>query len=320
MSRPGAFVVSLDTELGWGQFDTTDIEAKRATFEETPAVVDDLLALFDRHEIPVTWALVAHLLTECGGVHDEPAPDFEWVDWMTELPCRAGVDSDLWYAPEILDAIQAATVDHDIGLHGYTHMILGADGCSKPAAEAEIERALDILQTAGVDPDSFVYPRNEIGHRDVLAARGIDTVRGVNDRWFERNAVPRLAKPGFRHLDEAARITPPTVTPSRRQGLVEIPGSQVFRPYHGGWQYTPRHSQRDRAKKGLQRAAETGEIFHLWFHPSNLADDPVALLSELDAVLATAATLRDAGELNVMSMADVATAFRDGRWQECDDR
>jgi peptidoglycan/xylan/chitin deacetylase (PgdA/CDA1 family) len=319
MSGPGVFVVSLDTELGWGQFDTTDIEAEHASFEETPAVIDALLTLFDRHEIPVTWALVAHLLTECRRP-DEPAPDPEWAGWMSKLPCRTGVDSNVWYAPEILDAIRTATVGHDIGLHGYTHMTLGTDGCSKPAAEAEIDRALDILRAAGVDPDSFVYPRNEVGHRDVLAARGIDTYRGVDDRWFERDFVPGLAKPALRYLDEAARITPPMVTPSRREGLVEIPGSQVFRPYRGGWQYTPRHSQRTRAKRGLHRAAETGEIFHMWFHPCNLVGHPDTLLAELDAVLATAATLRDAGKLEVSSMAEVATAFRAGRWQERDDR
>ncbi|MXR41852.1 DUF2334 domain-containing protein [Halobaculum sp. WSA2] len=320
MSKPGVFIVSLDTELAWGRFDMIDVETERSAFENTPAVIEDLVRLFDRHEISATWALVAHLLRDCEGSHEEPEPAFEWIDWMSALPCRSKVSRDLWYAPEILETIRNATVDHDIGLHGYTHMILGANGCFDDVAAAEIDTALDIAAAEGIDPDSFIYPRNEIGHQKLLADRGFEVYRGLDQRWFEHENVPKVVKPGIRFLEELTQLTPPTVTPSKRRGLVKIPGSQVFRPYHNGWQYTPCHSQRTRAKKGLRRAAETGEIFHLWFHPCNLASDRDMLLAELDAILGTAAELRDEGELEVMSMSDVATAYREGRWQRGDNR
>lgn len=66
----------------------------------------------------------------------------------------------------------------------------------------------------------------------------------------------------------------------------------------------------------MNKAARTGEIFHLWFHPFNFARDPDALLGELDAVLERAATLRGQGKLDILTMADVATEYRDGRWRD----
>lgn len=316
MSDTGVFVVSLDTELAWGRFDTIDVRAKRACFEATPAIVDDLLTLFDRYEIPATWALVAHLLDDCEGIHEEPSPSFEWVDWQSALPCRTDLPRELWYAPEILTSIREAAVDHDIGLHGYTHMILGAAGCTDRAAAGEIDKALTVAGDHDIDPESFIYPRNAIGHRDILADRGFKVYRGLNDRPYETRELPQLLRRASRFGEEATRRTPPTVVPTLEKGLVQIPGSQVFRPYHGGWQFTPRHSQKYRAVAGLDCAARTGEIFHLWFHPFNFARDPRRLLDEFGAVLSHAASLREAGELEVHTMSSIATEYRGGRWRD----
>lgn len=315
MSRPGVFVVSLDTELAWGCFDVGGLESLRPAYENTRAVIDSILDLFDQYRIPATWALVAHLLDDCNGEHTQSSPAFDWVDWFSAVPCRTGVDRRLWYAPDVYDAITDATVDHDIGLHGYSHMILGAEGCSRADAATELATAIDTFRRVGQNPDSFVFPRNQIGYVDLLAQHGIETYRGLDQRWYETAPIPDgLAKP-FRFLDEATVSTPSTGTPRERSGIVEIPGSQVFRPYHGGWQYTPEHSQRQRALKGLERAATTGDVFHLWFHPFNLAQERTRLLAELESVLQYASQLREQGQLEVLTMAEVAVAFRDGRWE-----
>jgi hypothetical protein len=53
----------LDTELVWGTFESGPIDPER--YDGTRAVIRELLDLFDTYEIPVTWALVTHLLTDC---------------------------------------------------------------------------------------------------------------------------------------------------------------------------------------------------------------------------------------------------------------
>jgi len=310
----GTFTISLDTELAWGTFDIDGgIERYDPAYRRSRRVVDDMCDLFDRYEVPATWAVVAHLLEDCGGDHPPfPTVDFRWFnDWFGSLPCRSGVADELWYAEDVVERIRAAAVDHEIGLHGYSHLILGEPGCSREAAAAELRAGVETLRDAGVDPTTFVFPRNRIAHRDVLADNGIEAYRGLDGRWYEPS-LPEPAKKPFRFLDEALCRTPAVVTPREVDGLVEIPGSQVFRPYHDGWQFTLPSSQRRRGIRGLDRAAETGGVFHLRFHPFDLGFEPDRLLSQLEMVLSHAATLRNAGDLTVHTLADVAAAYRNG--------
>lgn len=314
MTDRGTFVMSLDTELAWGLFDIGEAQRERVqqSYERTPEIINQLLFLFDKYEMPVTWAIVAHLLEMCDGPHCEPEPEFGWVDWFDEIPCQSDMDPTYWYMPSLLERIQNAHVEHDIGLHGYTHMILGEPGCSTAAAAAEIHRGVEILKSHGHSPSSFVFPRNSIGYIDELARNDILVYRGPTERWYEKLPMPDFYRKGPRFLEEFCRLTPPAVTPTMREGCVEIPGSQVFRPYHGGWQYTPQGSQRCRAQKGLERAVETGEIFHLWFHPFNLGQHPDQLVSELSEILAYAAVLRSEGKLDVRTMAQIADSYAAG--------
>ncbi|MDS0278467.1 polysaccharide deacetylase family protein [Halomicroarcula sp. S1AR25-4] len=309
--RPGAFVVSLDTELAWGTFDVGKIDRYEPAYREARGVVEDLCTLFDEYEVPATWAVVAHLLEDCGGVHAAgPEPTYPWVDgWHDALPCRTGVDRDLWYAPDIVDRIRSCTVDHEIGLHGYTHVLLGESGCHREAAEREVGTAMAVANDHGLDPQSYVFPRNRIGHRDVLADAGIDVYRGRDARWFERWSLPSLARKPPRYLEEALHRTPPSVWPREREGLLELPGSQVFRPYHDGWQWTHPDSQRRRAVAGLNRAAATGGIFHLRFHPFDLGFDRERLLGVFESILAHAESLSIEGALVPMTMSDAATEY-----------
>ena len=308
----GVFTISLDTELAWGTFDKGNIEQYEAAYRNTPQVIDRLCELFDEYEIPATWAVVSHLLEECDGDHsDRTSPDFAWVDdWFDQLPCASGIDEDLWYAPWLIEKIQDCQTEQEIGLHGSTHMQLGADGCLRQHADEEIGAAVETLRSHGVEPTSFVFPRNDVGHVDVLREHGLEVYRGVDARWYERASVLSAVKPPLRFADEAIRGTPPVVEPVNRDGIVEIPGSQVFRPSHDGWQYTPGESSVVRAKKGLRRAAHTGGVFHLWFHPFNLGHKPDRDLARLEAVLTAAAELAAEGELVCRQLANAVSRKR----------
>ncbi|PSQ53012.1 hypothetical protein BRD20_04760 [Halobacteriales archaeon SW_8_65_20] len=172
----GVFTISLDTELAWGTFDKGNVKNYEEAYRNTPEVIDRLCDLFDEYEIPATWAIVSHLLQDCDGDHSgRTSPDCEWIDdWHSELPCASGMDEKLWYAPWLVDRLQECETEQEIGLHGSTHMQLGADGCSREHAQEEISAAVETLQEHGVEPKSFVFPRNDIGHLDVLRGHGIE--------------------------------------------------------------------------------------------------------------------------------------------------
>lgn len=303
---PGLFVISLDTELAWGSFDTGGISQYEAAYRNTRAVIQDLCELFDAYDMPVTWALVMHLLEDCRDHSDSPQPEFDWVDWYTELPCSSGVNRELWYAPGIIEQIKSTTVDHEIGLHGHTHMMLGDSGCTPAAAQYEVRRAIELANEVGVDPETYIFPRNNIGHLDILRDAGLKFYRGPDEYWYE-HASPTIVKKTFRFGDDALQRTPSVVLPRKRNGLIELPGSQILRPYRGPWKFTPEQSQLNRAKKGLEKAAESGKVFHLWFHPFNLALNKDRHITLLQRILEHASQLRSDGELEFCTLATAAT-------------
>ncbi|MFB6178301.1 MAG: polysaccharide deacetylase family protein [Halorientalis sp.] len=317
MTEPtGTFTLSLDTELAWGTFDVDRFEHHESAYRATPTVVDRLCELFDEYQIPATWALVSHLLVDCEGDHtDRAAPNFAWIDdWFGSMPCATGLDESLWYAPWLLDRLRDCGTDQEIGLHGATHMPLGATGCSRQNATEELEVAVETLRDRGVDPESFVFPRNDVGHLDVLADAGIRTYRSQDAHWYERPSVPGAVRPPLRFATEATRRSPPVVEPTVTDDLVAIPGSQIFRPSHGGWQYTPSGSGVARAERGLERAAKTGGVFHLWFHPFNLGYDPSRDFDRLESILTMARELADSGAIACRPMREVGALARRGQW------
>lgn len=312
----GVFTLSLDTELAWGTFDVGRIEKFEEAYRRTPGIIHELCTLFDKYQISATWALVSHLLVDCEGDHrGQTSPTFEWIDdWFGELPCSRGFDRELWYAPWLVNRLRSCDVEQEIGLHGATHMPLGAQGCSKQNADKELETAIKTLGEYGVDPESFVFPRNDIGHLDILVKHGIRVYRGVDARWYEQSPTPDAVKPPLRFVDEATRRPPPVVEPVLHDGIVEIPGSQVFRPTQGGWKYTTAQSSIARAVNGLQRAAQRGGVFHLWFHPFNFGHAPDKDLKRLEHVLESAYELSERGEIECRPMREVAELARQGRW------
>ncbi|TKX86565.1 hypothetical protein EXE43_07715 [Halorubrum sp. SS5] len=309
VSDTGSFVISLDTELGWGTFDVEGFGPD--DYDGTRGVIRRLVELFDEHEVPATWAVVTHILRDCRTNRDVH-PDSDQTGWYDTLPCRTGMDEESWYEPELIDWIRNTSVDHDIGSHTHTHLV--APEHDAKTVSRDLKRSVSVIEDGEKRVRSFVFPRNRIAHRDRIRDAGIEVIRGRDARWFESPTVPKALSRVARLVEEAAKLTPPTVIPRERAGLVELPGSQVFRPDHGGWEYTPNESQLDRAIAGLNRAAETGEIFHLWFHPFNLVRDPDFLLELLNGVLGHADTLRDSGRLDIQTMAAVAEDYRNGRW------
>ena len=55
----------------------------------------------------------------------------------------------------------------------------------------------------------------------------------------------------------------------------------IYFPMHGLRRHIPVSRRVRRARRGLDAAVRTGRVFHLWFHPTNLADEPEAMFRGL---------------------------------------
>lgn len=265
----GTVVVSVDAELGWGFHDqdhppTDRLRGARDGWRT-------LLALCDEYGIEATWAVVGHLLLEdCQGRHVEhPAPD----GWFAHERGDDALAPELRYAPDLIDAIQDAAVDHEIGLHTFSHVEFGDPTTTRRLARAEVAVSLELARDAGIEMESFVFPRNNVGHREALAAYGIDCYRGVAPHgdgltsWNSR--VGKLLRA------TVLRRPPPLVDPTiDSYGLVTIPASLHLFSFEGLPRSLVELVAGDpvvrQAKLGIDAAVEEDGVFHLWLHPNSL--------------------------------------------------
>ena len=57
----GIFTISLDFELHWGGFEKWSLPQYQQYFFNTRKVIPQMLSLFEKHEVHVTWASVGML-------------------------------------------------------------------------------------------------------------------------------------------------------------------------------------------------------------------------------------------------------------------
>ncbi|HEX5731471.1 MAG TPA: polysaccharide deacetylase [Blastocatellia bacterium] len=314
----GVFVISLDLELIWGTLDLFGPARFRSACEvERRVVIDRLLDLFTEFDISATWCVLGHLLLdECAaeGSRKHPEivrPGHDWVrhDWFEHDPCGRENDDSIFLGRSLVEKIQACPVAQEIGCHSFSHVIFGDSGCSRETAESEVRACLVAAEMLGIRMRSFAFPRNSAGHLDVLAEHGFTSYRGAEPHWYEQAAVPNAMR-RLARLAEVVTVTkPPTVLPEITPcGLWNVPGSMIYFPLHGFRRYVPVSWRVKRAVKGLGEAARRNRIFHLWFHPTNLAYETDAAFSGLRQILEHARALRRQGRLEILPMGSIISA------------
>ncbi len=292
----GSLCISIDLELGWGIRDRPSQRYFELCAEKERSIVRELLALFRRYDVSATWAFVGRLLVP------GPAP----VPGVTSG--RSERDGGIWYAPDIIDSIRAASPTQDLGSHGYEHLSFREIDADQ--ARADLEAARSVHSAHGLDFTSFVYPRNEVGHIAVLREMGIRVFRGTEHGWYSRARLAFGERAGrvANLLDKALPVSPPAAFPTDHGPLRELPGSMQMLARNGSRRLITPANTLAKVKKGLASAQASGGVFHFWFHPSNFYYETERQLDTLSCILAYAATLRARDELEIAPMRRFAAA------------
>ena len=294
------FIISLDVELLWGAVlhptgKTTILLRNDDT--RGRGNIDLLLSLFEKYDIPATWAIVGHLfLDHChreNGVPHHGMPRFK-DNWYSVDPCSDIQQDPLYYGEDIIEKVISSPVGHEIGYHSFSHVPFSE--CSREVAEAEVKEGVELVKGLGITLKSFVFPYNAIGHIDVLRENGFEIFRGrhlhrqdLNQSFLIRKACGAIDK----------LIAPPT-EPVWRDGIWEIPSSMFFCDSQTPFSLLPR------ARLGLERAIRSKKVFHAWLHPHNLLLQP-SLGRELGKLLAFVSEKREEGKIRVTTMGELAS-------------
>ncbi len=280
MAHKGALVISIDYEFAWGYADQRLSEADLARIRGEVPIVERFLALFEKYKIPATWAVVSRLC--------EPGSDVAWSD-----------------ARGLIKRIAASQAGHEIGSHSYAHILY--DRIGEEAIRADLDLMVRLHAAAGLPAVSFVFPRNLEGHHAVLKEYGLKVYRGLSRRWYQ--VLPGILRRAGHLLDSALPLYKGVRSVPGQRGLINLPDSALLFARNGARKLIPAGLTRAVLVGGLSRAAARGDVFHLWFHPSNFSYDTEVQFDIMESVLRRASLLREQGMLDILTMRDAAERY-----------
>jgi len=160
----GALCLSIDVELAWGIWDKPQAAYHDRCARHETAIVRGLVELFETYQVSATWAIVGRLLER-----DDRA-------------ASSTVHGDrIWYAPDVIEAIRRARVPQDIGSHSYGHLYFGET--PRDALRRDLAAARRVHDAHGLPFTSFVFPRNQVAHLDLLREAGVGVFRSTDRGW-----------------------------------------------------------------------------------------------------------------------------------------
>jgi peptidoglycan/xylan/chitin deacetylase (PgdA/CDA1 family) len=297
----GSVVISIDAELGWG-FHRRDLPRER--LEAARVGWKRLAGLCSKYDVPATWAIVGHLfLSNCDTRHAGHPRGPAWFRCERE---QWADRPSLRYGPHLVADVFDDTVGHEIGCHTFSHVSFGRPETTAATARSEIERCLAAVPWTERSLRSFVFPCNAVGHRDLLAEYGFDCYRGPGPG----NPTPLRAVTAATVGAPRPRLVTPSVD---EYGLVNVPASLYLFSFEGRARRLVTRLFDDpvveRARRGIDAAANDDGVFHMWLHPNDLVGRPE--LARMRAIFDHLDSRRQ--DLRIETMGAVADRVRDER-------
>lgn len=312
-----AFIISLDFELFWGVVDTADLSTYGKNVQGEWTAIPQMLALFKRYEINVTWATVGMAMcrdykqwqeirpAELPSYKDEALSTYHYGALAKQYP-------DLFFARPLLEQI-LETPGQELASHTYSHYLCNEEGASTSQFLDDIRCAQEIADEVGVSLSSIVLPRNQVmePYLSLLPSLGIKVFRGNADHWIYRDGhkvAAGLVGRAARLADAWLPLRDPAVEEEQcSAGLVNVPASLFLRPWSASlaWMEPLRMN---RLFGAMTAAAKSERLFHLWWHPHNFGVNQAENLNMLEGLLKHFASLRDRFGMQSVPMCGFASS------------
>lgn len=286
--KNGKFVISLDFEMHWGFFDIKTLDECRSQLSNISMVIDKLLQLSQQYNTSITFATVGKMFakdkSEVLKYIPDRMPDYRnsKLNAYNLLNNIAAIDQEFYFAQDLIKKIKADTL-HEIGTHTFCHYYCYESGQNIEDFKEDLTSAIAIANNLDITIKSIVFPRNQVQKNYLQACEdlGIETYRG--NCWFNFSNDARKLKlkeyglVAIRVLDTYFNISGSNSFKlddynSKNSKLINIPASRFLRPYHSQLKFME-GLKVNRIKKGMTQAAKRNEVYHLWWHPHNFANN-----------------------------------------------
>jgi hypothetical protein len=320
IENTGYFIFSMDTELAAGRFDRDEIRHKMFSIDGSRErlTILRLINLFEEYNIVGTWAIVGHLF------HDkceycEICPMMDWKGKYSSFEEVYGTNNPLWYGADIIEALLSRSARQEIAFHGYSHKIFDENLMTAQVAKIEVQQWVNAGKRKGIVPLSVTFPRNRVGHLDILREAGFVCYRNKPkiSLFSNHKYIGRYFKT-FDHLLGLSKIPIYDLTYQENQGLVVLCESQYLFDFNRKFELfidsLNLHNLRiKRIIKGVKMAAQEKKMIHIWAHPCEFrTEKDFAKLREI--LIAVSEEVRE-GRMQSVGMSEMARIIikRQGR-------
>lgn len=320
----GALVISLDFELYWG---VTDFYAPGSRYDANVLgarkVIPRLLSLFEDSGLSATWCTVGMLFAASRSDAEKYFPN-KRPRYRNRGLCAysqgapLGGDEVFYYAPELVRLI-AGRPRQEVGTHTFAHYYCLEPDQDAEDFEADLVAAAKIAEKHSISLRSIVFPRNQVNpaYLDVLMRQGIAAYRGTESTRMN-SAASRSEQREWKR--RASRLIDAYVNISGHntycwgdvldeRGLCNVRASRYLRPHSPAARALEAQRLR-RVIAGMEAAASSKQIFHLWWHPEDMGRHIEQSLENVRIIADAFGRCRRKYGMQTMSMGEIADIVR----------
>lgn len=307
-------VLSIDTELAWARIHHRNLEDYNELLGEYRNAVDWLLGVFEKYDIPVTWAVVGHLfLDHCSSPphKDITKPKYDWVDgdWYQYDPCSSFNDDPFFYAPDIIKKINESHINHEIGSHSFAHINFADPGCSYDAAFDDLNKCQQVSRELNsADLTSFVFPQDKVGNLKALNDAGFKVFRGagIYDKIRDSSKFKKL----LYTLGVCLGLPNDPISASKNGQLINLPLSNHYRLerpiiLNNPYSFVPLFSKYLSVKNSVRKAIKMNKIAHIGLHPIDFGMHSEKYRQHFERLLRFISDSRDRHEIDIITMSEI---------------
>lgn len=266
----GTCIISFDCEGKWGLMDNLNsYHDVHFTSENINKAYKGILDALQEKNFAATFAFVGAFTMNGDYVREEWLPRLlnsePHQSWLKNFLNRENVSNDSsWFCPELISLVRSyENNQHEICSHGFTH--LPWDTKNIEALLLEIDGILEWYRIHSVSSNTFIFPRNIIQNKELLAKFEILAYR---NKAPYKSSIPGLKR--LKQLFDEFNLnikSSPVVT--NLQTPLPIPG-EIFLNWRSGIRrIIPINVTIRRFESVLDHAIENNGVVNLWSHPHN---------------------------------------------------
>lgn len=297
--KEAVFTLSLDCEGLWGVADHLGASTQfidQSSLSEVYSYINDVLSY---HSIKATYAFTTlftqdevEILKYKDIIKAYVDEQDEWYRHIYNTLQREDLNG--WLGREFY--LQATKNGHEIAWHGFTHHPLGKD-TKESIVEFEVSESLQIFQKENLTVTSIVFPRNDVGHLQLLNNLGFEVYRkGIVDHSkLQSNKY-------YRVLDELNILkSSQKFKQSKNNPMTSLPAGYFLNWPRGARRLVPSEITYKRWDHILKSALRKSAQAHMWFHPHNMITAP-KMRDSFESIIKNVSTKIQNGEIINLTM------------------